>query len=50
MSPQAAGAERRRLESDKAWIAIFNDQRHPLNKDYVARREELLRIEAQGKR
>jgi hypothetical protein len=48
MSPGAAAAERRRLESDPAWMKIFNDARHPQNAEYKARRLELIALEAKG--
>lgn len=49
LSPEAAGAERRKLEADPAWMAIFNNPRHPSHKDYNAKRQQLLEIEARQK-
>lgn len=45
-TPAAAKSERMRLESDRAWMAVFRDPRHALNKDYVNQRQALIDIEA----
>lgn len=46
MSKEQAGAERRRLEGDAAWMKIFSDRSHPLQRDYAAQRQKLINIEA----
>jgi hypothetical protein len=46
MSQAQARAERLKLENDKEWIKIFQDPRHPQNKDYKAQRQRLIEIEA----
>ncbi len=48
LSPGAAAAERRRLEGDPSWMKVFTDPRHPQNKDYKARYNELVALEAAG--
>lgn len=50
LNPLQARAERLRLQADPAWMKIFNDNRHDQHKDYVARRQQLLDIEAQAER
>ncbi len=45
-SPATARVERLRLENDPTWLKVFNDPRHPQNKDYVAQRAALIEIEA----
>lgn len=50
-TPEAAKAERLRLENDAAWMAVFKDSRHPQNEAYTQQRQRLLDIEAgQGRR
>ncbi|MCD0419485.1 hypothetical protein LOC51_19900 [Rubrivivax sp. JA1024] len=49
-SPAQARAERLRLEADKDFLKILNDPRHPQSKDYAARRQRLIEIEAGGGR
>lgn len=46
LTPSTARQERLRLEANKDWMEIFNDNRHPQNKDYAAHRNRLLAIEA----
>lgn len=46
LTPEGARAQRKALETNKDWMAIFNDARHPQNKDYVEQRQRLLNIEA----
>jgi hypothetical protein len=48
LTPESAKSKRMALENDPAWFAIFNDQRHPQNAEYVAQRAELLKLEAKG--
>lgn len=45
-SPATARVERLRLESDANWMKVFNDPRHPQNRDYVTQRQALIEIEA----
>lgn len=48
-TPATARAERLRLEGDANWMKVFNDPRHPQNKDYVAQRAALIEIEARSR-
>lgn len=48
-TPVTARVERLRLEGDANWMKVFNDPRHPQNKDYVAQRAALIEIEAKGR-
>jgi hypothetical protein len=49
-TPAAARAQRKALEADPEWMKIFNDNRHDQHKDYVAKRQRLLEIEAAGEK
>jgi hypothetical protein len=48
MTPAAARAERLRLEADKGWLKTFQDARDPQHAGAVARRAQLLELEAKG--
>ena len=45
-TPATARADRMRLENDPTWMKVFNDPRHPQNKDYTKQRQDLIDIEA----
>lgn len=46
MSLAGARAERMRLEANGEWMKVFNDPRHPQQKDYAAQRQRLIDREA----
>lgn len=47
LTPEQARSQRLALEAKPEWMAIFNDQRHPQNTEYVAERQRLIRLESQ---
>lgn len=50
MSPEAASAEQRRLESDPDFMRSLTDPRHPQHQDNAARRQRLIEIKVGAQR
>jgi hypothetical protein len=50
MSPDAAGAEQRRLSADREFMKSLSDTRHPLHKDNQARWMKLIEAKTGGRR
>lgn len=48
LTPEAARGERLRLEGDREWMKIFTDARNPQHQGHVARRNQLIELEAKG--